>query len=207
MSSFEGIDASGSAGNQPLPSLTPAQEDIYLALMGMGFESTESFRVVLMPGITDAELAINFMLSGGNDDEEDEGDGEEDSGEEGDSEVFLPMKMVIVVRKDLNMTPGKVSAQCCHACLAAYRLSQQHGRQKLVSDWEMQGETVITLQVDSDAELDAILREAISRRVVVAAQHDAGRTEVEDGTRTCAAIGPSYSSEIDPVTRSLKLYK
>ena len=29
------------------------------------------------------------------------------------------MKQVIIIRKDLNMDPGKVISQACHACLEA----------------------------------------------------------------------------------------
>ena len=33
------------------------------------------------------------------------------------------MKMVLVVRQDIPMTKGKAAAQCCHACLEAYKKS------------------------------------------------------------------------------------
>ena len=31
------------------------------------------------------------------------------------------MKQVMVVRTDLKMGKGKIAAQCCHACLGAYK--------------------------------------------------------------------------------------
>ncbi len=61
-------------------------------------------------------------------------------------------KMVVVVRADLGMSPGKIAAQCVHAALAAYR---QGVVQALpwVREWERQGEATICLQCGSDAEL------------------------------------------------------
>lgn len=178
--------------------LTALQHDIYVALLGCGFEEGASLRTALLPGLENAEQAINLLLSGADDDEGEEND-EEDSAP--------PMKMVIIVRRDLGLTPGKVSAQACHACLQAYRLSMHHGKQDLVASWERSGEPIISLGVENDAELEAILLDAISRRLIVAAQHDAGRTEVEAGTRTCLAIGPCLNSDVDSVTGRLKLYK
>ena len=64
----------------------------------------------------DAALALLFggASSGGGAD----GDGaaaaaREDTGE--------PCKMTIVVNTSLEMSPGKIAAQCCHANLAAYK--------------------------------------------------------------------------------------
>ena len=48
------------------------------------------------------------------DDDEDDGD-EDDMGE--------PLKMVLVVRTDLDMGKGKIAAQCGHATLAAYKIA------------------------------------------------------------------------------------
>jgi len=168
------------------------EEMLIVALLGMGFDEVMARRAVKVPGVTNVEVAINWILS--------QTEGDESASDEED---FEPMKMVIVVRGDLKMTPGKVAAQACHACLGAYRLSIP----KTIQDWTAQGESTICLSVDSDEMLEAVLMSAISAGLVVSAQHDAGRTEVESGTRTCAAIGPDFNKKIDPVTRSLKLYK
>lgn len=37
-----------------------------------------------------------------------------------------PFKMVLVVNMGLKMGRGKVVAQCCHATLGSYKLSQRH---------------------------------------------------------------------------------
>ena len=171
------------------------EEMLVIALLGMGFDDVAARKAVKVPGVTNVETAINWILS--------QPEGDEVSSDEDDDSNFEPMKLIIVVRTDLKMTPGKVAAQACHACLGAYRLSIP----KTVQDWTNQGESTICLSVDSDEVLDAVLMSAFSACLIVSAQHDAGRTEVESGTRTCAAIGPDFNRKIDPVTRSLKLYK
>lgn len=43
------------------------------------------------------------------------------------------MRQLIIARKDLNMSPGKLAAQCCHASMAflTYPLKTQRERAKL----------------------------------------------------------------------------
>ena len=166
-----------------------------IQLVGMGFDEAVATKAFSQPGVDTVEAAINWIVSQPEEQEDD------DEGEE--EEELLPMKMVIICRRDLNMTPGKIASQCCHAMLGAYRLSEP----KVRSLWENQGESTICLQVNSDEELEAILMSAIKNRLVVSVQHDAGRTEVEPMTRTCGSIGPDYNSKIDKVTKLLKLYK
>jgi PTH2 family peptidyl-tRNA hydrolase len=33
------------------------------------------------------------------------------------------LKLVLLVRNDLGMSPGKIAAQCCHAALGAQRVN------------------------------------------------------------------------------------
>lgn len=37
-----------------------------------------------------------------------------------------PFKLVLIVNMELKMGRGKVAAQCCHATLGSYKLSQRH---------------------------------------------------------------------------------
>lgn len=37
-----------------------------------------------------------------------------------------PFKLVLVVNMELKMGKGKMAAQCCHATLGSYKLSQRH---------------------------------------------------------------------------------
>ena len=170
-----------------------SKESLITGLVGMGFDEAIARQAVATPGVIDAETAINFILSSG--------DGEDADGEEED--LGEPAKMVIVVRSDLNMSPGKIAAQCVHAALRAVKLSNQ----TFIQTWEAQGEPVIALAIEDDAKLEAILLLAVNAGLVVGVQHDAGRTEVEPDTRTCAAIGPSFNSKLNPITGRLRLLK
>lgn len=76
--------------------------------------------------------------------------------------VFIPngpssgeYKMVFLIRTDLQMSKGKVAAQCCHACLSAYQtaLKGSAAQQSWVREWESIGQAKITLKVDSEKEM------------------------------------------------------
>jgi peptidyl-tRNA hydrolase len=169
-----------------------SKESLITGLVGMGFDEAIARQAVATPGVIDAETAINYILSSAVD-----ADGEEEEEED----LGEPAKMVIVVRCDLNMSPGKIAAQCVHAALRAVKLSNQ----TFVQTWEAQGEPVIALAIEDDAKLEAILLQAVNAGLVVGVQHDAGRTEVEPDTRTCAAIGPASNSLLNPITGRLRL--
>ena len=61
-------------------------------------------------------------------------------------------KMVLVVRNDLNMTKGKVAAQCGHATLAAYKKSVKQNADVL-KYWESRGQMKIALKANNEEEL------------------------------------------------------
>lgn len=101
-------------------------------------------------------------------------------------------KLVIAVRDDLEMSPGKIAAQCVHAALA---LPSYAGGVPVV--------VVSTPDVKSLAEL---VLEAIEKYVEFSTVKDAGRTEVEPGTTTCAAFF-GEEKQVDKVTGQLPLLK
>ena len=103
------------------------------------------------------------------------------------------------------MSPGKVAAQCCHACLNAVTDASDAN---MVKEWRRQGETIICLTVKDRDEFTSIVLKAVMAGISVAVVTDAGRTEVkQSGTQTCVAIGPFYSDDQDAVTGGLKLYR
>ena len=130
----------------------------------------------------------------------------------------VPAKQVIVVRRDLNMPPGKLAAQVAHASIAflTRRLKPKNHYNPCDTtcylsqaeyDWCFeQGFTKVVLGVDSEEELEAIAKAAESgfevHRIV-----DEGRTTF-DGvpTFTCVGIGPNYNTLMDKVTGHLRLY-
>jgi PTH2 family peptidyl-tRNA hydrolase len=149
----------------------------------------------------------------------------------GRSSATVPYKMVIVVRHDLGMSPGKVAAQCCHAALKAvtaalrassagpstasagslasrYGSGAAAGSSALadrVAVWQSQGEPIVVLKCDGLDHLRMLQETARAVGLPTAAIRDAGRTEVEPGTTTVMAIGPAPKGEIDAVTGALRL--
>lgn len=120
------------------------------------------------------------------------------------------MKMVIVVRKDLNMRKGKMIAQGCHAACAL--LTQLTGftterNAKWYEEWCATGVRKIVVGVDSEQELLEIYENADAPCVGIerALIHDAGFTEIPAGTATAVGLGPAPDKEIDKITGHLKL--
>ena len=110
-------------------------------------------------------------------------------------------KQVIVVRKDLKMDKGKLSAQVAHASISAAK----HASEDVLKKWERRGQKKVVLKVDNlDGLLDVKKKcdEAGIKNKLVS---DAGLTQLEPGTKTALGIGPESEEKIDKVTGSLKL--
>lgn len=126
----------------------------------------------------------------------------------------MPVKMVVVMRKDLNMRKGKMMAQAAHAAVnAVLNLGRFDPASCSISipmdsiyEWFNGLSTKICVGVDSEEELLLIAENAKSKNLPVALVKDAGRTEFHGvPTLTCLAIGPSQSDLIDQVTGHLQL--
>merc|ERR1712230_46302 len=113
-------------------------------------------------------------------------------------------KMVLVVRTDLNMTKGKIAAQCGHATLACYK-SLLHANPALVRHWERTGQAKIAVQCRSEEDLQLLQASAQSLGVCARSIQDAGRTQVDPGTTTVLGIGPAPVRIVNQVTGHLKL--
>jgi peptidyl-tRNA hydrolase, PTH2 family len=111
----------------------------------------------------------------------------------------VDLKMVMLVRQDLNMSKGKIAAQCGHAALGAYKLCRRL-QPEYVKAWEFRAQAKITLKVDDEATMDRIAAAAREAGLACVVIEDAGRTEVEPGTRTVLAIGPAPRGEVDALT-------
>merc|ERR1719507_758589 len=146
-----------------------------------------------------------------NDDEEEEGetDSEEDSdvdeGRANNMAVKGPTKMVLVVRQDLKMGKGKACAQCAHAAVAAYKKARS-SRPEILRRWEREGQRKVAVKTESEDDLLTIMATARSLGLVTAIIQDAGRTQIEAGSRTVVAVGPGPEGLVDQVTSHLKLY-
>eukprot|EP01083_Nonionella_stella_P031171 85337_1 len=130
------------------------------------------------------------------------------------------LKMVIVVRKDLKMSCGKVAAQCCHGCLGVVMdiMNKQHintnsnisgnvyDLRLILRLWRMNGEKKIVLQCANEAKLMQLKDQAVIKQLPHYLVCDAGHTQIKSGSKTVLAIGPYPSVDIDQLTKELKLY-
>ena len=110
-------------------------------------------------------------------------------------------KQVILVREDLKLTRGKMSAQASHASVAAVLKSHKDDIKK----WQDQGMKKVILKVKDKEELYAYKQKAEDAGLVAALITEAGLTHLEPGTTTCLGIGPDKAEKIDKVTGMLSL--
>lgn len=134
--------------------------------------------------------------------------------EECESKLSKEAKQVIVVRKDLKMSPGKLGAQVAHAACSfmARRLAGLDGNNIRLTDpqrsWLQKSFTKIVLKVHSEDELLEINEKAKQAGLESHLITDSGRTEFKGiKTHTCIAIGPDWPDKIDSVTGHLKAYQ
>ncbi len=124
------------------------------------------------------------------------------------------VKQVIVMRKDLNMSKGKMVTQGAHASIAFLTNKMKDNLSNPEALWwvnlsQAEKEWVygtffkVCVGVDSKKELLDIGYNAVMMGLSV--KYIEETTGFDEPTFTCLAIGPDYSSKIDPVTKHLKL--
>lgn len=113
-------------------------------------------------------------------------------------------KLVILVRKDVDMTKGKIAAQVAHAAVNC-ALALKKKDPKAMDRWMNVGQTKVVLRVDTKDQLFEFKAIADSQKIVNSIICDAGRTQVEPGTFTCLGLGPEKASVLDKITGDLKM--
>lgn len=114
-----------------------------------------------------------------------------------------PMKLSLVVRSDLKLSPGKTAAQCAHAAVMCYARALKEKPEHLDA-WLNLGQPKVVLRVASQAEIQNLAKIAYEKKLVNALVRDAGKTEVAAGTITVLGIGPDTVTNVDEITKKLK---
>eukprot|EP01129_Flabellula_baltica_P008037 TRINITY_DN3167_c0_g1_i1.p1 TRINITY_DN3167_c0_g1~~TRINITY_DN3167_c0_g1_i1.p1 ORF type:complete len:183 (-),score=43.05 TRINITY_DN3167_c0_g1_i1:12-539(-) len=115
-------------------------------------------------------------------------------------------KMVLLVREDLKMSGGKIGAQCGHAAVGAC-LNMLEMCPEVLELYEDDGSPKIVLSTKSLKELKERQIAAEDLGLPTYLVVDAGRTQVEPGSKTVLAIGPAPVDLIDKVTGNMGLYR
>lgn len=113
-------------------------------------------------------------------------------------------KMIIVTRRDLVLSAGKLAAQVSHAAVACTLLTKKN-KPEWFSKWEREGAKKVVVSVDALEEFYPLREKAESLGILTSIVVDAGHTEIPEGTETVLGIGPAPSSLIDQVTGQLPL--
>ncbi len=113
-------------------------------------------------------------------------------------------KQVIVVREDLKLSRGKLSAQVAHAAVSC-AIKAEKNKNKYFSDWFLEGQKKVVLKVDDLDSLLKIFNEAKSVGLITELIKDAGLTEIPPGTITVLGIGPAPEEELNKIVGDLKL--
>ena len=112
-------------------------------------------------------------------------------------------KLVLVARKDLKMSAGKLAAQCGHAVLSAVRKTK---RKEVLEIWRFSGEPIVVLKCRDLEQLMKIKHLAEDISIITSVVKDAGLTQVEPGSITVLALGVSKTTLLDKICKNLKLY-
>jgi PTH2 family peptidyl-tRNA hydrolase len=113
-------------------------------------------------------------------------------------------KMVIVSRKDLDLSPGKLAAQVAHAAVIC-ALDSKKKNPRGFNKWQNEGGKKVVVKAEDEKEFYSLKRRAEELNVVSHIIEDAGHTEIPAGTKTTLGIGPAPSNIIDQITGDLPI--
>ena len=108
-------------------------------------------------------------------------------------------KQVIVIRKDVIMSPAKLGVQVAHGSIESYLITDP----LIADEWYMEGMRKIVLMANSLEDLKNLARGCKDAKYIV----DFGLTELEPNTITGITFPIMLNEDIDKITKHLRLYK
>jgi len=125
-------------------------------------------------------------------------------------------KQYIIIRKDLNMSTGKIAAQASHASMKVFFdkmrvVSSEHGDNYIFSptadeiEWITGMFTKVVLGVKNEGQLLKVYQLALEAGLNVSLIKDAGLTELVGDNYTAVAIGPNTIADCYPIVNRLRL--
>ncbi|HUR69021.1 MAG TPA: peptidyl-tRNA hydrolase Pth2 [Candidatus Thermoplasmatota archaeon] len=117
----------------------------------------------------------------------------------------MERKMVIVARKDLKLSAGKLAAQVGHAAVDCALKAKRH-QPDAFEAWYNEGQKKVVVKADDERSLFDIKLAAEKAGLTTSLIADAGHTELAPGTITVLGVGPGRAMDVDKVTGQLPLY-
>tara|TARA_B100001996_G_scaffold226181_1_gene174215 strand:- start:3871 stop:4242 length:372 start_codon:yes stop_codon:yes gene_type:complete len=117
-----------------------------------------------------------------------------------------PLTMILVTRKDLKLSRGKLAAQCGHAAVEC-ALKAKRENPKLLDKWRENGARKIVVEAPNLDTLKRLFGAAQAQGIVSYMVSDAGHTEIPVGTVTVVGLGPGPRDVIDSLTGQFGLVK
>jgi PTH2 family peptidyl-tRNA hydrolase len=122
-------------------------------------------------------------------------------------------KMVIVVRKDLNMRKGKFASQVANASLRFLIENNESDRgdefyvkmSPEESIWLRESMTRVIAMIDSESGLQDLIMKAEFRGIPVYSVFDSRVTPEKERILTCAAFGPVEGDDLSMILGKLKI--
>jgi PTH2 family peptidyl-tRNA hydrolase len=113
-------------------------------------------------------------------------------------------KLVVAVRRDLEMGKGKIAVQFGHATInSAEDAKRVHP--DWWNEWFRSGQCKVAVKVETESDLYKLSEEARELGLPSAIIRDSGLTQLPPGTATCVGIGPAPSELVDKITGELPL--
>ncbi|MCQ6963667.1 aminoacyl-tRNA hydrolase [Methanolobus chelungpuianus] len=118
-------------------------------------------------------------------------------------------KQVIVVRKDIEMSPAKLAVQVAHASIGGFIECVEPGdRGIIMHEWYKDSyQKKVVLQVRDINALEEFIQLAHNLGYRLFQVRDAGKTELAPDTLTCVGFAPMNNESIDILTGNLKIYR
>jgi len=114
------------------------------------------------------------------------------------------IKQVIAIRRDLNISVGKLISQACHASVEASEEARKKSP-KVWKKWHVEGAKKVIVKVNSLEELLDLEKKARGLSLPIALIIDKGLTQLLPNTHTALGIGPAETNIMDKISGNLKL--
>jgi peptidyl-tRNA hydrolase, PTH2 family len=112
----------------------------------------------------------------------------------------MELTQYIIINNSLGMGKGKIASQASHASVSVL----EKVNSKDIEEWKINGMKKIVLKVNSTEELLQLFQK-VKGELPCALIIDAGRTQIESGSKTCFACGPINENKGNKYFKNLKL--